>query len=215
MELRNKIEKHFNNFFEITKNAEFTINNTSGSIENWFASVIDCLNKARKEDKNIYFLGNGASASISSHFAADLTKNGNIPSYTLTDNALLTCFSNDYSYEEAYEEILKKVMKNGDILIAISSSGTSKNIVKATQYVKNNLKESPIITFTSFNSDNPLRSLGNYNLYLMSCEYSFSESGHAYYLHLLTDLFCNQQCEKIPETLSTILKAANEVKQSG
>ncbi|OGI16909.1 MAG: hypothetical protein A2287_08025 [Candidatus Melainabacteria bacterium RIFOXYA12_FULL_32_12] len=209
MALKNKIEHHINNFFEIVKNAEVTINDDKVSQEEWFFRVITCLNELRKTGKNLYFLGNGASASIAAHFAADFTKNASISSFTPTEGALLTCFSNDYSYEEAYMQILNKVMRNGDGLIAISSSGASKNVVNAAKYVKENFDNSPVITFTAFKEDNSLRKLGDYNLYLNSGEYSFAESGHAYYLHLLTDLFCNQEMERLSEVVSVLLRTVD------
>ncbi|EKE02640.1 MAG: phosphoheptose isomerase [uncultured bacterium] len=212
MKLKNKLEQHRNRFFEAVNNAEFTVNSSLISPESWFFKVIEHLNEIKKSGKSLYFIGNGASASIASHFAADLTKNGLIPSYTLTDNALLTCFSNDYSYEDAYMEILKKIMKNGDALIAISSSGTSKNILKSAEFVKENFDNSQLITFTAFNPDNPLRKLGEYNLYLNTGEYSFAESGHAYYLHLLTDLFCNQETERMSNIVSILVNSVDEMK---
>lgn len=215
MELGKRIDEHFNNFFEIAKNAEFTVNEQKIDNAEWFGNVIKSLNKIRQEGKSLYFIGNGASASISSHFATDFTKNGEIPSSSIAESSLLTCFSNDYSYEDAYMEILKKIMKDGDGLVAISSSGSSKNILNAAKFVKNNLINSPIITFSSFSPDNSLKKLGNYNLYLMSYEYSFAESGHAYYLHLLTDLFCNQKIETFSKSISAMLNSVNEIKNIG
>lgn len=191
MDIKDKINLHINTFLTVVKTAMFDINSEVTDPENWFNSVLKKLTEIKNDKKSLFFIGNGASASIASHFAADFTKNGGIPSFCTTDNALITSFSNDYSYEDAYMEILKKVMKNGDALFAISSSGTSKNILNAVKFVKDTLKDSPIITLSSFSSENPLRKLGYYNLYLPSKEYSYTESGHVYYLHILADLFCS------------------------
>lgn len=206
--LKGKIDGHIKNYFDIVQTAQFEEKDNSIFVDEWFSKVINCLNIIKTNKNSLFFIGNGASASISAHFAADFTKNGDIPSYANIEGALLTCFSNDYSYEDAYAEILKKTMRDGDALIAISSSGASKNIVNATNFVRNNYNSSPIITFTAFNPDNPVRQSGTYNLYLNSADYSFAESGHAYYLHLLTDLFCNQK-DNYSQIISQVTKAIN------
>ena len=97
MEINQKIQNHFNNFFEIAKNAEFTVNSNDITIDTWFHDIISCLNIIKSNDNNLFFIGNGASASIASHFATDFTKNGLIPSFSNTEGALITCFSNDCS----------------------------------------------------------------------------------------------------------------------
>ncbi|MDD3012875.1 MAG: hypothetical protein PHC34_04155 [Candidatus Gastranaerophilales bacterium] len=213
MDLKGKIEQNYLEFTNIIKMAEFSNGLEDIPAEEWFKIVLSSLNTIKLSKKKLFFLGNGASASISAHFAADFTKNGLIPSFCNTEGALLTCFSNDYCYEDAYMEMLKIIMSDGDGLIAVSSSGTSKNIVNAANFVKENFKTSPVITLSAFNPDNALRKIGNFNLYLAANDYNYAESGHAYYLHLLTDLFCNQK-EYISRQISTILMAINEVRQS-
>lgn len=192
MEIKDKIEEHFNTFFEISKNVEFSIKSDNVTKEKWFIDVLKYLTSIKNNKNKLFFLGNGASASISAHFSADFTKNALIPSFSNIEGAFLTCFSNDYGYENAYTEMLKRLMAEGDGLIIISSSGSSRNLINALNFAKNTFKESKIITFTSFRPNNVLKLSGDYNLYLPSKEYSFAESGHAYYLHLLTDLLCNQ-----------------------
>ncbi len=137
----------------------------------------------------MYFIGNGASSSMSSHFATDFAKNGGIPSFSLNEGSLLTCFSNDFSYETAYAEMLKRFMRPADMLVAISSSGSSRNIITAVAAAREHVHGAVIVTFSGFRKDNPLRRAGDFNLYLANDDYGFVESGHAYYLHLLIDLF--------------------------
>jgi len=162
-------------------------------------------------EKKLFFLGNGASASMAAHFSTDFTKNGNIASFSNIEGSFITCFSNDYSYENAYMEILKRLMKDGDGLITISSSGSSPNLLISADYVRENLKNSPILTFTSFNPQNALREKGDYNLYVKADDYSFAESSHAYYLHLLTDLFTRKDKYNLSELLETyLIKATNK-----
>lgn len=209
MKLENHIEQHLNKFIQTMINAEFSDNENLISRENWFFNVLKLFEDIKNKEKKLFFLGNGASASMAAHFSTDFTKNGNIASFSNIEGSFLTCFSNDYSYENAYMEMLKRLMKDGDGLITISSSGSSQNLLTAADYVKETFKNSPIITFTSFNSQNPLRKKGNYNLYVKADDYSFAESAHAYYLHLLTDLFTKKemyQFSEIIEKLSDVIK---------
>jgi len=82
----------------------------------------------------IYLIGNGGSASTCSHFANDLTKYG-YKAISLTDNAaIITRIANDISYEDIFKEQLKVLFAYGDVLIAISASGNSPNLLKAVEY---------------------------------------------------------------------------------
>lgn len=209
MNLENNIKQHLDHFMQVIISAEFSHKETTISRENWFIDVLKLLENIKNNEKKLFFLGNGASASMAAHFSTDFTKNGNIASFSNIEGSFLTCFSNDYSYENAYMEMLKRLMKDGDGLIAISSSGSSPNLLIASDYIRNNLKNSPIITFTSFNPQNSLRKKGDYNLYVKADDYSFAESAHAYYLHLLTDLFTKpsrhcEQSEAIQESVDLI-----------
>jgi len=105
----------------------------------------------------------------------------------LTDAAELTCFSNDYSYEEAFMKMLSVKMSDGDILIAISSSGSSKNIVNAAGFVRKEFPSNSLITFTGFENGNTLRKTGTNNLYVPAGTYGEVECLHAIFLHLIVD----------------------------
>jgi D-sedoheptulose 7-phosphate isomerase len=203
MSLEKHIEEHLNHFIQTALTAEFSDDEKLIPRESWFAKVLKLLENIKTGEKKLFFLGNGASASMAAHFSTDFTKNGNIASYSNIEGSFLTCFSNDYSYENAYMEMLKRLMKDGDALITISSSGSSPNLLIAADYVKKTFANSPIITFTSFNSHNPLRSKGHYNLYVKSDDYSFAESAHAYYLHLLTDLYTRHDKYNLQELLNS------------
>ena len=85
----------------------------------------------------IYIIGNGGSSSIASHACNDILKSFKKKAFNLTDNvATFSAFSNDISYEDALKEILKDILKNDDLLICLSTSGKSKNILKAFEYSK-------------------------------------------------------------------------------
>src|SRR3954467_5182329 len=78
-----------------------------------------------KNLKRIFFIGNGGSNSICSHMMEDFAKIARYPTFSFSDAALITCFSNDYGYENAMKEWLKIHFSENDLLIAISSSGKS------------------------------------------------------------------------------------------
>src|SRR3989338_9173856 len=112
----------------------------------------------------LFFIGNGASASIASHMATDFWKNAGIRALSFNDSSLLTCISNDYGYSRVFEKPIEAFAENNDILIAISSSGKSENILRAVSAAKK--RRLKIITFSGFNNSNPLRSLGDINFYV-------------------------------------------------
>ncbi len=197
MELKRVIGKHQDKIIEVIKTAKFTIGDRLVNTDNWVGEVMDVFDDLKRNNKSIFFIGNGASCSMASHFATDFTKNGDIRSYSCNEVTLLTCFNNDFSHETAYLEILKRYMNKDDALIAISSSGNSENILNAADFVNNYYSTNQVITLSGFSKENPLRRKGKYNLFLGIDDYGFVETGHAYYLHLLIDLFLQRQQEKM------------------
>ena len=153
-------------------------------------TVISLLTTARLEKGIVYVIGNGGSAGIASHFSAELTKNLQIPSQTLYDSNLLTSLANDLGYEHVFSNPLSKLLKPTDLLVAISSSGKSPNILKATDTALS--LGAHIITFSGYESTNPLRELGHLNFWIDSCDSGLVEISHFFYLHSLVDLFSLQ-----------------------
>ena len=94
-----------------------------------------CINSLKNGNKILIF-GNGGSSAISSHFSVDLTKNTNIRCLNLNEHSLITCFSNDYGYEKWVEKSIDFYGDKGDILIIISASGKSKNILNGVKAAK-------------------------------------------------------------------------------
>jgi len=93
---------------------------------------ISSLNKNNK----IILIGNGGSASISSHVAVDLTKILKKRAICFNEPNLITCFANDYGYEKWAEKALEAYALKNDIVILISSSGKSKNLINAGKFAK-------------------------------------------------------------------------------
>lgn len=135
----------------------------------------------------VYVIGNGGSAGIASHFSTDLLRTLEIGSVTLFDSNHLTCFSNDFGYERVFEMPLRRLLRPKDLLIAISSSGKSENILRGVQ-VANEIK-APVVTFSGFSFDNPLRGLGDLNFWIESSDYGLVEMSHFVLLHTIIDTF--------------------------
>ncbi|OAI06622.1 SIS domain-containing protein [Methylomonas methanica] len=141
--------------------------------------------RVREQQAKIMVLGNGGSAAIASHVITDLRNVGGLCALTLHEAAPLTCFTNDFGYEQAFAKQITAFANPDDLLIAISSSGQSLNIVNAV--LAANAKGLPVMTLSGFKADNPLRKLGRWNCWLDSSHYGMVELGHLFVLHHITD----------------------------
>jgi D-sedoheptulose 7-phosphate isomerase len=154
--------------------------------------VKEILKDCQKDKGKIIICGNGGSAAIASHVSVDLTKNANIRSINFNEADLITCFANDYGYERWVEKAIDFYADKKDVLILISSSGKSKNMINACVSAKNkNL--SKIITFTGHNKDNPLSQLGDINFWIDSKAYNFVENTHQVWLLTIVDLIIGKR----------------------
>jgi len=147
----------------------------------------------------VYVIGNGGSAGIASHFSNDLMKACGIPSQTLYDSNLMTCLSNDIGYENVFSYPLQKLLKPQDLLVAISSSGKSPNILKAAEVALT--RSAPLVTLSGFSSENPLRSMGELNFWIGRMDYGLVEAAHFFLLHTVIDLW-NKQSPEVSEYVS-------------
>lgn len=144
--------------------------------------------KTHRSRKKIIFLGNGGSAAMASHCAVDLTKNAGIRSINFNEADLITCFGNDFGYENWMKEALRFYADEEDTVVLISSSGRSKNVIKAAEYcLNNNLK---LVTVTGMDTDNPLKSLNKdgINLWVESKRYNLIEMTHHFWLLCVVDM---------------------------
>jgi D-sedoheptulose 7-phosphate isomerase len=167
---------------EITKG-----DGTLFELEPGMSAVMQVLTRASKDLASVYIIGNGGSAGVASHAVVDFVNVAKLRAFTLHEPSLMTCMANDYGYENAFARILAQMAKPGDVLIAISSSGNSKNIRNAVAQMKN--AGGVVITFSGFAGDNPLRSLGDINIWLNSKNYGLVEIGHQLVLHNISDRF--------------------------
>lgn len=147
------------------------------------------LNAARQATDaggTLRFIGNGGSAAIASHCAIDFSKNGGMRASAFNDPAALTCLGNDYGYEQVFAKQIEFHARPEDLIVTISSSGRSRNILLAVEAAR--ARTCKIITLSGFAPDNPLRSAGDVNFYIGSPEYGMVEVGHFALCHAMLDL---------------------------
>lgn len=148
-----------------------------------FSEAMTLLNSV----KSIFFIGNGGSNAICSHMLEDYAKIGRFKTYSFSDPSLITCYSNDYGYENAMAEWLKLYFEEGDLLVAISSSGNSKNILNAVDSAR--AKNGKVLTLSGFKEENQLRKKGDVNFHLSIENYGVVECFHQVVLHAMLDQF--------------------------
>ena len=158
-----------------------------------FDQLFEKALKARQKNAAIFLIGNGASASMASHVAADLGKNGNLRTMVLSDPSLLTAVGNDIDFSEVFAEPLRRFGSKQDLLVAISSSGRSPNILSAIKTAR--AIGMGVVTFSAMDTDNPLRRLGDLNFYVPASDYGHAESAHAALLHYWIDMHVAQSKE--------------------
>lgn len=147
--------------------------------------AINLIEKADDKGNKVIFIGNGGSATIASHQAIDFWKNGRIKAVSFNDSAQLTCLSNDFGYKYVFEKPISFFAKKGDILIAISSSGKSENILRGVKAAI--ARKCNVITMSGFKETNPLRKMGHLNFYVPSPSYGFVEITHLALCHSILD----------------------------
>ena len=143
------------------------------------------LQELQASGRKLMIFGNGGSAGTASHLGVDFWKNGGIRCLTFNDSSLLTCISNDYSYEDVFAVPVQHFADQGDLLIGISCSGNSENIVRGVQAGLE--KGCKVITTTGFAPDNRLRKLGHLNYYVPSASYGLVETLHQWIIHAMLD----------------------------
>ena len=154
--------------------------------------VKNILVETNKKNQKIMIFGNGGSASIASHFSVDLTKNAKVRCFNFNESDLITCFSNDYGYEKWVEKAINFYGDKGDVLIIISASGKSKNMIYGCEAARAK-KFSNIITFTGIDKNNPVSKLGDVNFWINSKAYNFIENIHQIWLLSIVDLIIGKR----------------------
>jgi D-sedoheptulose 7-phosphate isomerase len=162
----------------------------------WVERTLDI----RSSKGTVFFIGNGASASIASHFAADLAKNAHVRTQVFYDLSLITALGNDMCFEEVFSEPLRLCMSEGDILVAVSSSGQSSNILRGVETALN--FGGIVVTLSAMRSENRLRTMGAINFYVPAATYGLAESNHTIILHHWMDYMTEAVTKKSATPLS-------------
>ena len=155
------------------------------------------LETLKEAGGKMMFAGNGASASMASHFALDFTKQAGIRAISFNDAPLLTAYANDYGYEHWVARAVEHHGRERDVAVLISSSGRSPNMVNAAETCRD--RGVDVVTFTGFAPDNPLKSLGDINFWAESEAYNVVESTHTLWLGLLCDLIIGKREYEVKE----------------
>ena len=169
---------------------------TSGlevSLDDAIKKMGGAMRAAHNRGNRLFFIGNGGSAGICSHLATDYSKNGGVRALAFNDGAVLTCLGNDFGYEYIFAKQIEWHAQRGDILVAISSSGQSINILNAVRSARS--LGCDVYTLSGFKSDNSLRTLGDLNIYLANSRYGFVEIGHLAVMHAVLDIEMGWQPE--------------------
>jgi D-sedoheptulose 7-phosphate isomerase len=186
MSLKESAESYYSNLSHMLKKIQTTQKN--GNSFDFFSAIESTGQLAMVQTKaggKIIFIGNGASASIASHMSTDYWKNGGMRAIAFNDAALLTCLSNDCGYENIFGKSVEMFADEGDILVAISSSGKSENILNGVCAARK--QGAHVVTLSGFKLDNPLRSMGDINFYVPDEAYGPVEIIHLSITHCILD----------------------------
>ena len=162
------------------------INENSNQYLDDLLKIAEIFQNVKDDGKKILIFGNGGSSAIASHFSVDITKNAGYRCVNFNEADLITCFSNDYGYEEWVKRAVEFYGDEGDVFIGISSSGSSKNILYGCEAARK-AEFSKIITLSGMDADNPLRQLGDINLWVNSKAYNHVENIHQFWLLAVVD----------------------------
>ena len=142
--------------------------------------------KCSKRKGRVVFFGNGGSAAIASHLSVDLNKNAKIQSISFNDPGIITCYANDFGYKNWISKTIELSLTNKDVVVLISSSGKSLNILNAAKYAKK--KNIQTITLSGMSKKNNLKKMGLINFWVDSKSYNIIETAHQFFMMAVIDL---------------------------
>ncbi len=151
-----------------------------------FDKVVKLEKLIKKSKKNkILIFGNGAGAAIASHFANDLSNTAKIKTLSFDNSAHLTCFANDYGYENWVKKTIEIFAEKNDLIILLSASGRSKNMINAAKYCK--IKKINFFSITGFIKSNELNKVSENFIWIDSKSYNQVELSQLFVLLSVID----------------------------
>jgi D-sedoheptulose 7-phosphate isomerase len=185
--VREQLNQYFGTLADLLRGAEVTDRSSKKlPLDEGCEWVRKTAHEAHDAGNKIIFVGNGGSAGIASHLAIDFSKNGGLRALAFNDPSALTCLGNDLGYENVFAKQLDFHARAGDLLVAISSSGRSPNILGAVKAART--RECKVATYSGFTEENELRRTGDVNFYVRSREYGFVEVAHLALCHAVLDI---------------------------
>jgi len=152
-----------------------------------FSKLCRLSGEIRSGGRTQFLCGNGASAAFANHMALDWTKNGKVKTLAFSDSALLTALGNDFGGDEVFAKAIQLYAQRDDLLVTISSSGNSPNILKVIATARE--LGMGVVTISGLRPDNRSRSLGDLNFYVPAKTYGVVECAHQVLLHMWLDRF--------------------------
>lgn len=148
-------------------------------------TLLNLLVECRLMGNKVIFIGNGGSAAICSHMAIDFLNAGKIRAIDFNSGPLITCLANDYGFENLFSRAIEMHGRKDDVIVAISSSGRSQDILRGVEAGKK--LECKVVTMSGFLENNPLSVMGDINIYISASKYGEVEVSHYFILHFLLD----------------------------
>lgn len=176
--------QHLNQLMLDTQTTDLCGN--SLTLEEGACLAVKMIGNVHANSGKVMLGGNGGSSAIVSHVQNDLSEAAGIRSMVFTEEPVLTARANDYGYGSVFERPIELWAEPGDLLVTVSSSGQSENIIRALKMARK--KKCDLITFSGFEPDNPSRSLGDLNFYVPSSIYGYVETAHMSLIHYLTGM---------------------------
>lgn len=158
---------------------------------------VSIIERVSASGNKVIIAGNGGSAAIASHIAVDLTKSSGIRAVSFNEAQLITCLANDFGYEHWVEKSLQFYANAGDAAVLISSSGRSPNILNGVAEARR--LGLTVITLSGFDDRNPLRRMGDENLWVDSGVYNVVEMTHQAWLMAIVDRLSNKRDERLQD----------------
>jgi len=149
-------------------------------------NLCEIIKKTSQKENNIFIFGNGGSSSTANHFANDMTKNAKIKTLSFSNDNLITCYSNDYGFENWIKKVLEHYAKPNDLAIFISASGNSENVVRGAKFSKS--KKIQSYSLTGLKKNNKLNSISDNFFWVNSSSYNQVEIIHHMILLISVDI---------------------------
>lgn len=184
-------KKYLESMTSVLDQTESSVGTEKSDLQTALDRTVELLKAVQSANGTQFFLGNGASAAFAEHMALDWTKNGGVRSLNPSSAVLLTALGNDISFQDSFATFLDRYARPGDLIVTISSSGNSENIIRAI--TKARTMGCKVVTLSGLKPDNSSRMLGDVNYYVPGKTYGIVECAHQVLLHMMIDSFMGIQ----------------------